>query len=184
MAYSSVTRVIVAGGGGGGGGGTGTDDSVSPMQFGAFADGTNHGITQQNINDHSAGGSMKTWVGTVARIVTDGVITAGSQTVTSATANFTSADRAQRITGTGIPPNSRITTVVDSATVKINTSITFLPTTNVNPATFSIGDYQVGDFWDYVGLQEAIYAAFQNSSLTPNKDNRWLNKPLHIPAGR
>src|SRR5260370_19601128 len=48
---------------------------------------------------------------------------------------------------------------------------------------FWIGTYAVGDEWDYVGLQEAIYAAFQNATLAPNKQNRKLNKPLHIPTG-
>src|SRR4029450_4567578 len=48
---------------------------------------------------------------------------------------------------------------------------------------FWIGTYAVGDEWDYVGLQEAIYAAFHDGTLRPNKENRKLNKPLHIPAG-
>src|SRR5207245_3640694 len=46
-----------------------------------------------------------------------------------------------------------------------------------------VGTYVVGDEWDYVGIQEAIYAAFYNGTLTPNGSNQKLNKPLHIPRG-
>src|SRR5207244_12422435 len=54
------------------------------------------------------------------RIVTDGVTTSGTTTVTSATANFTQADVGARIAGAGIPIGARIaswqsrTTVVTS----------------------------------------------------------------------
>src|SRR5438132_4635999 len=81
---------------------------INVMDYGAFADGTNHAITDQDVIDHSAGGTKALWVGT----------------------------------------------------------------------------YVAGDFWDYVALQEAIYAAFQNGTLTPNKNSRWLNHSLYIPAGR
>ncbi|PYJ70249.1 MAG: hypothetical protein DME75_09605 [Verrucomicrobia bacterium] len=46
-----------------------------------------------------------------------------------------------------------------------------------------VGTYVVRDEWDYVGIQEAIYAAFYNGTLTPNGSNQKLNKPLHIPRG-
>lgn len=43
------------------------------------------------------------------------------------------------------------------------------------------GTYIAGtDTKDYVGLQEAIYAAFYNGTLTPNAANTRLNKPLHL----
>lgn len=156
---------------------------VNPMNFGAFADGVNHAITAQDITDHSAGGSKKLWIGTIARTVTDGVTTAGSQTITSATANFTGADVGQRIEATGIPAGSRISGVTNSTTATINV-FGFEAGSSGTGVTFSIGDYIAGDQWDYVALQEAIYAAFQNSTTTPNKANRWLNKQLYIPAGR
>jgi hypothetical protein len=46
-----------------------------------------------------------------------------------------------------------------------------------------IGKYQAGDEWDYVGLQEAIYACFNSGTLKPNGSNAFANKPLYIPAG-
>lgn len=48
-----------------------------------------------------------------------------------------------------------------------------------------VGTYVVGtDTKDYVGLQEAIYAAFYNGTLNPNGiANVHLNKVLYIPPG-
>ncbi len=43
--------------------------------------------------------------------------------------------------------------------------------------------YEVGDEWDFVGLQEAIRAAFY-SGETPHATEAWRNRRLHIPAGR
>ena len=36
---------------------------------------------------------------------------------------------------------------------------------------------------DYIGIQEALYAAFANGTTTWNGANSTLNKPLHIPKG-
>ena len=46
-----------------------------------------------------------------------------------------------------------------------------------------IGKYAAGDEWDYIGLQEAIYACFQNGTLQPNGSNTRLSKPLYLPPG-
>ncbi|HVF70730.1 MAG TPA: right-handed parallel beta-helix repeat-containing protein [Chthoniobacterales bacterium] len=46
-----------------------------------------------------------------------------------------------------------------------------------------VGKYAAGDEWDYVGLQEAIYASFNNGTLTPNGRNARLNKTLYLPPG-
>ena len=46
-----------------------------------------------------------------------------------------------------------------------------------------IGQYVAGDEWDYIGLQEAIYVAFNNGTLQPNQSNARLNKPLYLPSG-
>lgn len=46
-----------------------------------------------------------------------------------------------------------------------------------------IGQYVAGDEWDYIGLQEAIYAAFNNGTRQPNQSNTRLNKPLYLPSG-
>jgi hypothetical protein len=156
---------------------------VNPMDYGAFADGTNHAITAADIANHTGGGGQL-WVGTTVRTVTDGVTTSGSNTVTSATANFTSADIGQRIEGTGLPGDSRITAVIDPATIHVGASGYDLATASGTGVTLQIGDYVAGDQWDYVALQEAIFAAFQNHTGIPNKANRWLNKQLYIPAGR
>jgi hypothetical protein len=46
-----------------------------------------------------------------------------------------------------------------------------------------VGKYEPSDEWDYVGLQEAIYACFNSGTLKPNGVNAMANKPLYIPAG-
>ncbi len=46
-----------------------------------------------------------------------------------------------------------------------------------------VGKYAVGDEWDYVGLQEAIYSSFNNGTLKPNASNARLNKLLYLPPG-
>jgi hypothetical protein len=46
-----------------------------------------------------------------------------------------------------------------------------------------IGEYAVGDEWDYIGLQEAIYACFHNGRLQPNGSDTRLSKPLYLPPG-
>ena len=53
------------------------------------------------------------------------------------------------------------------------------------PATTLDGQaYEVGDQWDFVGLSEAIRAAFAAGGSTPNgAANVSRNKVLHIPAG-
>src|SRR6266851_5157642 len=85
---------------------TPTFNPVSPQQFGSFGDGFNHLIVAQDITDHGPGGSKTLWMGKIVRTVTDGVTISGNKIVTSATANFTSADVGQRISGVGLPPES------------------------------------------------------------------------------
>lgn len=47
-----------------------------------------------------------------------------------------------------------------------------------------VGTYTVGvDQLDYIGIQEAIYAAFYSGTLTPNRDNIRLNRMLYIDNG-
>ena len=46
-----------------------------------------------------------------------------------------------------------------------------------------IGKYAAGDEWDYIGLQEALYASFHNGTLQPNGSNTRLSKPLYLPPG-
>ena len=46
-----------------------------------------------------------------------------------------------------------------------------------------VGKYAAGDEWDYIGLQEAIYASFNNGTLTPNGRNARLNRALYLPPG-
>jgi hypothetical protein len=46
-----------------------------------------------------------------------------------------------------------------------------------------IGKYVAGDEWDYVGLQEALYACFSNGTARPNGSNTRLSKPLYLPPG-
>lgn len=46
-----------------------------------------------------------------------------------------------------------------------------------------VGKYELNDEWDYVGLQEAIYAAFNSGTLTPNGSSATKNKQLYIPPG-
>jgi hypothetical protein len=162
---------------------------VNPMNFGAFADGTSHPITAQDIIDHSAGGSKTLWVGTIARTVTTGMTTSGSQTITDTSGSFNSVtDVGQRIEGVSggvaaFGPGSRISQVFSATSAQIN-CYGFGAYTTATGVTFTIGDYIAGDQWDYVALQEAIYAAFQNGTINPNKTSRWLNKQLYIPAGR
>lgn len=56
----------------------------------------------------------------LSRIVNDGVITAGSSTFTSATANFTDTDFHAFVTATGLPSNSYIIDVVSPTEVVLN----------------------------------------------------------------
>lgn len=60
----------------------------------------------------------------VNRTVTDGVTTNASQTVTSASAAFTSRDRGRFITGAGIPAGSYISAVTNATTVTISQAAT------------------------------------------------------------
>lgn len=57
-------------------------------------------------------------------------------------------------------------------------------------AAIWVGTYQAGiDTWDFVALQEAIYAAYANGSIPGNNNIIWngnatqLNKAIYIPAG-
>lgn len=46
-----------------------------------------------------------------------------------------------------------------------------------------VGKYEIGDEWDYVGLQEAIYAAFDSATAKPNGADATHNRELSIPPG-
>lgn len=46
-----------------------------------------------------------------------------------------------------------------------------------------LGSYTVNDTWDFVGIQEAIYAAFGGPSNSNAQTNVLLNRPLRIPSG-
>lgn len=81
--------------------------------------------------ERSAGGTVTyevpiTNAGSTARVVTDGVTTNNSTTVTSATANFTAADVGKALVGTNLPPGTAILSVTNSTTVEVT-----------NPATAS-----------------------------------------------
>jgi pimeloyl-ACP methyl ester carboxylesterase len=66
--------------------------------------------------------------GTTIRHISDGVITSGSATMTSATAAFTSADIGRQIvrgyTQTGVPADTKITSVTNATTVVMNKTAT------------------------------------------------------------
>ena len=47
-----------------------------------------------------------------------------------------------------------------------------------------MGRYKVGDEWDYVALQEAVYAAFGPPGEVRSNSLVQLNRPLFIPCGR
>ena len=61
---------------------------------------------------------------TTSRTVTDGVTVLNSEHITSATANFTSADIGAAISGTNIPSNSTISSIVSSTEVIISAKST------------------------------------------------------------
>ncbi len=46
------------------------------------------------------------------------------------------------------------------------------------------GSYAVGDEWDYVALQEAIYVAFGKPKVEHSSSNPQLNRPLFLPCGK
>ena len=69
------------------------------------------------------------------RSVADGVTTAGSTTITSASANFVSADVGRMVTGTNIPAGDTIASVTDAATAVLTTAATAAGTAQ----TFTIG---------------------------------------------
>jgi hypothetical protein len=69
----------------------------------------------------------KGWIGggpPPGTTVNDGATTNASTTVTSATANFTSADIGRTISGTGIPGGATITSVTNATTVVISAAAT------------------------------------------------------------
>lgn len=74
-------------------------------------------------NDQVADGWGATATGSV-RSVTDGVLTNGSPTVTSASGNFVSDDIGRVVTGTGIPANAAIRTVNSPTSITLHTNAT------------------------------------------------------------
>jgi hypothetical protein len=101
------------------------------------------------------------------RTVADGVTTISTNTVTSATANFTAADRGAAITATGIPASAFITVINSATSVQISANATasgvslslvigsttvyrhpfqLSPTSGTQqPASFSVVDYDAVD---------------------------------------
>lgn len=96
---------------------------------------TSVGQVVQNI---ATGTSLNT--GTAARTVTDGV-TNGTATVTSATANFTTADLGTNIGGGSIPIGSRIGTL--NSPTSINLAIPAVSGTSASGVTINIGQAPV-----------------------------------------
>lgn len=89
----------------------------------------------------------KAWIGGGAppgQNYTDGATTSSSTTLTSATANFTSADIGRTITGTGIPTSTTISSVTNATTVVLSASATATGT----GVTITIG--RPGAYWRYV----------------------------------
>jgi len=69
------------------------------------------------------------------RTVTDGVLTAGSTTVTSATISFASTDVGRAIAGGTIPPNATIVSVTDATTAVISAA----PTASATGVSLTVG---------------------------------------------
>jgi flagellar hook protein FlgE len=65
-----------------------------------------------------------TFTKSAARQVTDGATTLADQTLTSATANFTSDDVGKTITGAGIPPGTTIASVTNGTTIELSAPAT------------------------------------------------------------
>lgn len=68
-------------------------------------------------------GGIELW-DAATRSVSDGVTNSTSTTVTSASANFTSADVGQKISGSGIPSNTTIASVTNSTTAVMSAAAT------------------------------------------------------------
>lgn len=68
----------------------------------------------------------RTWalVSPSTRVVTDGVTTNLSKTLTSATAAFTDDDKDKAISGTGIPASTTIAKIVNATTVELSAAAT------------------------------------------------------------
>ncbi len=96
--------------------------------------------------------------GPVIRSVTDGV-TNGTTTVTSATANFTSADLGRVITGTDIPDGTTITLVPNTTHISISQTATGSHT----GVTLSILDKPFAAIKEVVALQRRL----ANGALVP-----------------
>lgn len=73
-------------------------------------------------------GSIREANGLTNATCTDGVLTSGSTTVTSATAAFVAADVGKRITGLGIPDNATITARASATSITISAAATLTGT--------------------------------------------------------
>lgn len=85
-----------------------------------------------------------------------------------------------------IPQVDRYSNVVNALAYGAlgNGSVTFITQTDINNHNgIWLGSYTVNDTWDFVGLQEAIYAAFGGPSTPNAQANVSLNRPLRIPSG-
>jgi hypothetical protein len=159
---------------------------VNPKDYGAIADGVSHPITASDIASNAS-----KWRGRIARTVTDAVISSGSGTVTSATANFKACDKGAQIVSSSFPAYTFIKTVNSSTSVSLNVAAG----SSASGVTITLQGYAAGDQWDYVGLQEAFLVAFGGPSTTttraPNSNwtemhgnlNSSKNAAVHIPGG-
>lgn len=89
----------------------------------------------------------KAWVGggpPPGQVFTDAATTSSSTTVTSATANFTSADVGRTITGAGIPTSTTIASVTNTTTIVLSAAATATAT----GVSITLG--RPGAYWRYV----------------------------------
>lgn len=125
-----------------------------------------------------------TYVGLDARrTVADGVTTSGSAVVTSATAAFNANDVGKRITGTGIPADTTITTVTSATQVTLSANATATAT----GVSLTIGVENVGLYHDgagHVALKVFIPVTDEDTSLDPARQYTvtWKLKKAGLPV--
>lgn len=91
---------------------------------------TTPGGRQYFVRERLAGATERSYYVTVphlpsgARAVTDGVLTAGSPTLISATAAFVAGDVGAYVTGPGIPPLTTILAILSATTATLSASAT------------------------------------------------------------
>ncbi|MGW5239493.1 hypothetical protein ACWEOW_11220 [Monashia sp. NPDC004114] len=93
----------------------------------------------------------------IDRVVTDGVTTNGSKTLTSATAAFVPREIGRSISGSGIPASTTIETVIDATTVILSAAAT-ATATGVSVSLSGVPmNYVVGEVYQ----AREVYAASQ-----------------------